>query len=63
MCIRDRNNGLGGNYTLTFVDGQLQINKATLLVTADDKSKTYGDADPALSYQVSGLKNGDTRCV
>ncbi|HEJ3821090.1 hypothetical protein ISH39_26645 [Pseudomonas aeruginosa] len=55
------NNGLGGNYTLTFVDGQLQINKATLLVTADDKSKTYGDADPALSYQVSGLKNGDTR--
>ncbi|WP_256557276.1 MBG domain-containing protein, partial [Pseudomonas sp. HMSC16B01] len=24
------------------------------------KTKVYGDADPALTYQVSGLKNGDT---
>jgi len=55
------NNGLGGNYTLKFVDGKLQITPATLTVTADDKTKVYGDADPALTYQVSGLKNGDTR--
>ncbi len=27
---------------------------------ADAKTKVYGDADPALTYQVSGLKNGDT---
>ncbi len=24
------------------------------------RSKVYGDADPSLTYQVSGLKNGDT---
>ncbi len=24
------------------------------------KTKVYGDADPSLTYQVSGLKNGDT---
>ncbi len=31
---------------------------------ADAKTKVYGDADPSLTYQVSGLKNGDTlaRC-
>ncbi len=27
---------------------------------ADAKTKVYGDADPSLTYQVSGLKNGDT---
>ncbi len=26
---------------------------------ADAKTKVYGDADPSLTYQVSGLKNGD----
>ncbi|MGP6121493.1 MBG domain-containing protein, partial [Pseudomonas aeruginosa] len=25
---------------------------------ADAKTKVYGDADPSLTYQVSGLKNG-----
>ncbi|WP_444439272.1 MBG domain-containing protein [Pseudomonas sp. A6] len=54
------NSGLGGNYTLKFVDGKLQITPATLTVTAQDKSKVYGDADPGLSYSVSGLKNGDS---
>ncbi|WP_426770467.1 MBG domain-containing protein, partial [Pseudomonas aeruginosa] len=24
------------------------------------KTKVYGDADPSLTYQVSGLKNGDS---
>ncbi|MDA8483379.1 filamentous hemagglutinin N-terminal domain-containing protein [Pseudomonas resinovorans] len=55
------NNGLGGNYKLTFADGKLQITPATLVVSADDKQKTYGNADPALSYRVSGLKRGDTQ--
>ncbi len=27
---------------------------------ADAKTKVYGDADPSLTFQVSGLKNGDT---
>ncbi len=36
------------------------ITKALLNVIADAKTKVYGDADPSLTYQVSGLKNGDT---
>ena len=39
---------------------QLTITKALLNVIADGKTKVYGDADPSLTYQVSGLKNGDS---
>ncbi len=31
-----------------------------LTVTAGAKSKTYGDADPVLTYTASGLQNGDS---
>lgn len=31
----------------------------TLTFTADDKSREYGEANPAFSYSVSGLINGD----
>ncbi len=34
--------------------------EALLNVIADAKTKVYGDADPSLTYQVSGLKNGDS---
>ncbi|WCW89179.1 two-partner secretion system adhesin CdrA [Pseudomonas aeruginosa] len=55
--------GLGlvsGNYDLAYQGNNLTITKALLNVIADGKTKVYGDADPALTYQVSGLKNGDT---
>ncbi|ELY0895017.1 two-partner secretion system adhesin CdrA [Pseudomonas aeruginosa] len=55
--------GLGlvsGNYDLSYQGNNLTITKALLNVIADAKTKVYGDADPALTYQVSGLKNGDT---
>jgi len=55
------NNGLGGNYKLTFVDGHLSITPATLTVTADNTGKVYGDEDPSLSYTVSGLKDKDAQ--
>ncbi len=48
--------GLGlvsGNYDLAYQGNNLTITKALLNVIADD-------ADPSLTYQVSGLKNGDT---
>jgi filamentous hemagglutinin family protein len=49
------------NYVITFANGVLTINKAPLTVTADPKSKAYGDADPALTYTASGqLFGGDT---
>jgi gliding motility-associated-like protein len=39
----------------------LSVTKRPLQVTADAKTKTYGDADPALTYQITqgNLVNGD----
>ncbi len=34
--------------------------KRSTVVIADAKTKVYGDADPSLTFQVSGLKNGDS---
>lgn len=51
---------LNGNYRLSFEGNLLHITPAQLEVIAHDKTKVYGDADPALSYSVSGLKNGDS---
>jgi ribosomal protein L18E len=43
-----------------FVDGTLTINKADANVTADDKQKSYGDDNPALTATVVGQPtNGD----
>ncbi|MGP6219099.1 MBG domain-containing protein, partial [Pseudomonas paraeruginosa] len=47
-------------YQLVRQDGKLTVTPAQLIVSADARSKVYGDADPSLTYQVSGLKNGDT---
>ncbi len=52
--------GLGlvsANYDLSYQGNNLTITKALLNVIADAKTK---DADPSLTYQVSGLKNGDS---
>jgi hypothetical protein len=48
------------NYTIAFNTGTLTINKASLSVTADAKSKTYGAVDPALTVSYAGFVNGDT---
>ena len=50
-----------GNYTVNYIGADLTIGKKTLTVTAEAKSKTYGGADPTLTYTVSGLENGDTK--
>jgi len=47
------------NYVPSYVNGILTINKATLTATADDKAKSYGDANPAFTISYSGFKNGD----
>ncbi|MDO8965007.1 MBG domain-containing protein, partial [Algoriphagus sp.] len=49
------------NYTITLVNGTLTIGKKDLTITADDKQKTYGDANPALTFSYTGLVNGDTK--
>ncbi len=47
------------NYDFTnLVDGTLTINKAHLTVTANDASRSYGAANPALTTTVTGFVNG-----
>ncbi|TDX01980.1 MBG domain-containing protein [Dinghuibacter silviterrae] len=47
------------NYTIVYVDGTYSINQATLLITAVNESKTYGNANPALIANYTGFVNGD----
>src|SRR5205823_5991841 len=51
----------GTNYSLTFNSANLTITAAALTVSADARSKVYGAADPALTYQITGgaLVGGD----
>ncbi|MGY5809146.1 MBG domain-containing protein [Rhizobium sp. LEGMi198b] len=48
------------NYALTYAGANLSVNQRALTVTADAQSKTYGDANPTLSYTATGLVNNDT---
>ncbi len=48
------------NTLLTVTEGTLTINKAELTITANDAEMYEGDALPKLTWQVSGLKNGES---
>lgn len=48
----------GGEY-IVYGSGSFTINKKTLSITAEAKSKTYGDDDPALTYASEGLVGSD----
>src|SRR5690606_39988823 len=48
------------NYTIAFTGADFTITPATLTVVADARSKVYGDADPTLTYTVTGFKLTDT---
>jgi N-acetylneuraminic acid mutarotase len=43
----------GPNYNLTYVEGYFTISQRPITVTADAKTKTFGDADPALTYRIT----------
>ncbi|MEC7756169.1 MAG: MBG domain-containing protein [Bacteroidota bacterium] len=53
--------GSASNYTISLTDGTLTINERPITVTADSKTKVYGEADPNLTYQVTSgsLANSD----
>jgi gliding motility-associated-like protein len=51
---------LSTNYTLNYTGADLTITKANLTIAADNKSKSYGTANPALTVTYTGLVNGDT---
>lgn len=47
------------DYTIRYVGGTLTVTPAPLTISADDQSKVYGSAVPALSVHYSGFLNGD----
>ncbi len=47
------------NYSFSFTNGTLTVGKATLLVSANNQSRAYGSANPALTYTITGFANGD----
>ena len=56
---RDGATSLLGNYDVTYNTGQLTITKKAASVTAVDKSKVYGSADPELTTSDSGFLADD----
>src|SRR6185312_5984686 len=49
------------NYSISYVAGSLTITAAHLTITADDKTKVYGTANPTLTVTYTGFVNGDTK--
>ena len=47
------------NYKITTIDGLLTIGIAKLMVKVNDAERGYGDENPAFTYTVTGLANGD----
>ena len=52
-----------GNYNVVYETGTLTITRATVTVTADDKTKIYNNSDPVLTATISGLQNKDPLSV
>ncbi len=55
--------GTDNNYSFSYVNGTLTINKATLTATADNKTRIYGDANPIFTITYGGFKNSETASV
>jgi len=51
---------VNANYSITYQAGSLQVTPAALTIKADDRSKVYGAADPALTYSASGFVGDET---
>ena len=52
--------GTVSNYNVTYVAGKLTINPAAVTVTADNKTRKYGEANPEFTATYSGfVKNQD----
>jgi len=51
--------GTAQNYALSYTNGQLTINKATLNVFATDVNRIYGDTNPTYNMNISGFKGAD----
>ena len=55
--------GSDPNYSLTLVEGVLQVSPAPLSLVVNNATKVYGQADPVYTYSLLGLKGSDTDAV
>jgi hypothetical protein len=60
--LADPNNQLA-NYTVHETDAILTVNPAVLTVTAGNATRSYGAANPAFSYAITGFVNNDPASV
>jgi mucin-19 len=51
------------NYTTPSMSVQIVVTAAPLLVSANNQSRAYGGANPALSYSLSGFVSGESASV
>jgi hypothetical protein len=51
------------DYTSTTASSAIAVNQAVLTVKANNLSRTYGAANPSLTYALGGFVNGDTSSV
>ena len=51
------------NYAISYTKGTLTVNKAALMITAEDKEVIYGDEAPAFTASYEGFKNADDKSV
>jgi 6-phosphogluconolactonase (cycloisomerase 2 family) len=58
--LSDNGTGALSNYVVVSNNGILTVNPAPLTVTVTSFSRLYGDANPALSVTIVGIKNGDS---
>ncbi|MFT3746473.1 MAG: MBG domain-containing protein [Pyrinomonadaceae bacterium] len=50
--------GVSNNYSFNYLNGNVTVNKKALTVAADNKSRGYGTANPALTATLSGFVLG-----
>lgn len=55
--------GEAKNYNVSYKQGTLTINKASLIATTQDATREYGDEDPEFEMTYSGLKNNESAPV
>jgi gliding motility-associated-like protein len=53
----------GNNYSITFIPNNFAITRAALVITADNKEKFAGTANPPLTVSYNGFVNQETSAV
>jgi gliding motility-associated-like protein len=49
-----------GNYTITYIPGNLEVTPALLTITADNKTRYFKEDNPTLTVTYSGFVNNET---